>query len=221
MAIPSRQIGWGTESNLLWQILKQLNKLTSVLFGLKEAATPKYKVFTALLTQSGGDAVFGQNGGTAVGYSPELTIGVTYYISDNFEMECDFTNVGAPNNEVGTYFVATGTTPNTWGTYGNLIFNTGAPVATVLENTIGDVWFEYFGDGQYKLKTSIEILNDKLYSTILLFSIGLDGLEETYRNSIYHYDNNTIAINTQRNDGNWVLINNFLNNTPIEIRVYN
>ena len=53
MAIPSRQIGWGTESNLLWQILKQLNKLTSVLFGLKEAATPNYKVYAALLTQSG------------------------------------------------------------------------------------------------------------------------------------------------------------------------
>lgn len=50
MAIPSRQIGWGTESNLLWQILKQLNKLTSVLFGLKEAATPNYKVFTAIVT---------------------------------------------------------------------------------------------------------------------------------------------------------------------------
>jgi hypothetical protein len=34
MAIPSRQIGWGTESNLLWQISKQLEYLTKV------AATP-------------------------------------------------------------------------------------------------------------------------------------------------------------------------------------
>ena len=40
----------------MWQILKQLNKLTSVLFGLKEAATPNYKVYTALLTQAGEDA---------------------------------------------------------------------------------------------------------------------------------------------------------------------
>jgi len=30
MAIPSRQIGWGTESNLLWQIAKQLQYLTQV-----------------------------------------------------------------------------------------------------------------------------------------------------------------------------------------------
>jgi len=30
MAIPSRQIGWGTKSNLLWEISKQLERLTSV-----------------------------------------------------------------------------------------------------------------------------------------------------------------------------------------------
>jgi hypothetical protein len=30
MAIPSRQIGWSTESNLLWQISKQLEYLTQV-----------------------------------------------------------------------------------------------------------------------------------------------------------------------------------------------
>jgi hypothetical protein len=31
MAIPSRQIGWGTKSNLLWQISKQLEYLNGVL----------------------------------------------------------------------------------------------------------------------------------------------------------------------------------------------
>ena len=30
MAIPSRQIGWGTTDNLLWQISKQLQHLISV-----------------------------------------------------------------------------------------------------------------------------------------------------------------------------------------------
>lgn len=30
MAIPSRQIGWGTNTNLLWQISKQLEKLIRV-----------------------------------------------------------------------------------------------------------------------------------------------------------------------------------------------
>jgi hypothetical protein len=32
MAIPSKQIGWGTEENLLWQISKQLESLTSVTY---------------------------------------------------------------------------------------------------------------------------------------------------------------------------------------------
>ena len=31
MAIPSRQIGWSTKCNLLWQISKQLEYLTGVL----------------------------------------------------------------------------------------------------------------------------------------------------------------------------------------------
>jgi hypothetical protein len=31
MAIPSRQIGWSTKSNLLWQISKQLEALTGVM----------------------------------------------------------------------------------------------------------------------------------------------------------------------------------------------
>jgi len=37
MAIPSRQIGWGTEENLLWQISKQLEYLTRVIYNLGQA----------------------------------------------------------------------------------------------------------------------------------------------------------------------------------------
>jgi hypothetical protein len=33
MAIPSRQIGWSTQSNLLWEISKQLERLTCVMAG--------------------------------------------------------------------------------------------------------------------------------------------------------------------------------------------
>ena len=90
-----------------------------------------YKVYTALLTQSGGDNDTGVTGG-------DLTIGVTYKINVD-DIDADFTNVGAPNNNLDTYFVATGTTPNSWGTNGSLRFNTGAPVVTVLENTIGNI----------------------------------------------------------------------------------
>lgn len=55
MGVPNRQIGWSQESNLLWYILSQLKRLTSIVFSLKEAATPKYKVFTATITQTGTD----------------------------------------------------------------------------------------------------------------------------------------------------------------------
>jgi len=59
MAIPSRQIGWGTEDNLLWQISKQLERLTCVTAGGCGAITttttttilPSYKVYTAILSQ--------------------------------------------------------------------------------------------------------------------------------------------------------------------------
>lgn len=33
MAIPSRQIGWSTQSNLLWEISKELERLTCVMAG--------------------------------------------------------------------------------------------------------------------------------------------------------------------------------------------
>ena len=54
--------------------------------------------------------------------SGELVVGLRYYILDN-SGGADFTGVGAPDNNVATNFVATGTTP-TWGTgiirhYGN------------------------------------------------------------------------------------------------------
>lgn len=58
MAIPSRQIGWGTEDNLLWQISKQLERLTCVTAGGCGSITttttttlPPYKVYTAILSQ--------------------------------------------------------------------------------------------------------------------------------------------------------------------------
>ncbi len=39
MAIPSRQIGWSTESNLLWQISKQLDQLIKVTASLTTTTT--------------------------------------------------------------------------------------------------------------------------------------------------------------------------------------
>jgi hypothetical protein len=151
----SRQIGWSNESNLLYQILKQLTRLTSIMFSLK----PNYKVYTALLTQSGGDINRELNSG-------ELTIGITYRIEGGLR-EGDFTNVGAPNNEVGTYFVATGTIPASWGInegFGAILsYNEGAPVVTVLENTIGNIWFTYADIGRYNINSNVLFTDNKTF----------------------------------------------------------
>lgn len=147
----SRQIGWGTESNLLYQILKQITRLTSIMFSLK----PKYKVFTALVSQTGGDT-------SDVLNNSDLTIGVSYEIKDA-GTGFDFTNVGAPNNDYGTWFIATGTTPTSWGVDGQLIYNLGAPVATVLENTIGNVWFTYADIGRYNIDSNVLFTDNKTF----------------------------------------------------------
>lgn len=213
MGILSRQIGWGTESNLLWQILKQLKQLASIIFSLKAAATPKYKVFTANLYQTGGDDPQTISSGS-------LTIGVTYLIVDLGVGEgCDFTNVGAPNNNIGTWFIATGTTPNNWGTNIGLSYNPGVPVANVLENTIGNVWFTYAGTGNYELQ-SLNLFTTSKTTAIMstpypngdpitpgIYSIGFAGDSAI---SIY---TTRLTDLTQRDD--------YLYDTFLEVRVYN
>lgn len=59
MAIPSRQIGWGTEENLLWQISKQMESLTGVAYtsgGIKSVGLsmpPAFSVPNSPLTSNG------------------------------------------------------------------------------------------------------------------------------------------------------------------------
>ena len=173
-----------------------------------------YKVFTALLTQSGGKDYLNLSEG-------KLTIGVTYLIYDlEGVVGADFTNVGAPNNNVGTYFVATGTTP-IWGTnpigVGVLQYNPGAPVVTVLENTIGNIWFTYNSNGNYSMN-SIGLLPS--YSTWGVADCATDNnltIQPVY-----------INVDGQGPDVLYVVVaggddfgDNVLRNTPIEIRVYN
>lgn len=200
----AKQIGWSNESNLLWDILNKINKLGGVIANLVTVATPKYKVYTALLTQSGVDNKLGLNSGS-------LTIGVTYLIDENTG-GTDFTNVGSPNNNIGTYFVATGVIPNSWGT-GGLIYDTGAPVVTVLENTIGNIWFTYNALGVGGINSDSKFIVNKTVA----FGTGT-GLGD---DNIINFDLTTgpdsIFIYTLSAAG--VLTVNY--GSPIEIRVYN
>lgn len=173
---------------------------------------PSYKVYTALLTQSGKDDILNISGGN-------LTIGVTYYIDDSGGG--DFTNVGAPNNDFGTYFVATGTTPNSWGTLANLLYNTGAPVVTVLENTIGDIWFSYNGFGSYFIQSyDNTFIPEKTFSLI-----GTPNDITSVPGVFEIFSTTTLGINDAMQllsfDMSSTLVDGQLYKTSIEIRVYN
>ena len=177
---------------------------------------PSYKVYTALVTQSGSDDPIGIDTGL-------LTIGVTYTIQINSE-GMDFTNVGAPNNETGTSFVATGTTPNSWGAEEGegesiLAYNTGAPVVNVLENTIGNIWFTYAGAGEYRMgSNSLFTGNDKTTS-LNDQTRCLDSGNNFYNLKITNPDPGQINITVLNDDLDG--INDKLTSKPIEIRVYN
>jgi hypothetical protein len=165
-----------------------------------------YKVYTALLTQSGDD-----NPDST--YSGDLVIGRTYQIFDLGGADgYDFTNVGAPNNNIDTRFVATGTTPNSWGTNVALNYNSGAPVATVLENTIGNIWFTYQDSGLYYIVSSNLFPEDKTwYTTGIVIAQNANGLL-AWRTTDY-FRLFTFVDGDPAND--------VLSFTPIEIRVYN
>jgi len=183
----------------------------------KITPTAGYKVYTALLTQS--DETY-----WAQATSGDLTVGVTYLINE--VSGADWTNVGAPNNNEGIYFVATGTTPNSWGTSGVLDYNTAAPTVTVLENTIGYLWFTYESDGTYRINSNGLFLSNKTYVSIADNRISSDPQISLIIIKAQLGNVNTIDINTlQYNiDGGWNGIANLtdiLLNTPIEIRVYN
>ena len=168
-----------------------------------------YKVYTALLTQSGSPSNEGLNSG-------ELTIGVTYTINTYSEGD-DFTNVGAPSNIDGVSFVATGTTPNTWIGGTTLVYNTGAPVVTVLENTIGNIHFTYNGVGYYIASSEPESLFPVGKTVCFLGSVGDDSASPAY-GFLRLGGSDQCRILTQINNTNE---DNVLFNTPIEIRVYN
>jgi hypothetical protein len=203
MSIPNKQIGWSQESNLLWYILKQLNKLTSIIFNIK----PTYKVYTALLTQSGGS-----NPSYTLG-DELLNKGYTYTIV-NLEAGDDLIPYGAPNNDVGTSFVCNQEIGNWGNPLSTLSFNSGAPVVTVLENTIGNIWFSYSDTGVYYINSDEKFIEAKTY---LSGKGWVNGADENIRYNIGWQDINSLVITTTNNIS---LDNSLLYNTPIEIKVY-
>jgi hypothetical protein len=165
-----------------------------------------YKIYTAILNQEGVDNEIQIGAGG-------LAVGTTYRIKQGGPGTIgDFTNVGAPNNDEGTIFVATGEIPNSWGTSA-LVYNVGAPTAIVLENTIGNIWFSYKDVGQYNIN-SVGLFTPTEKTTIFT------GPSTQANIVIFASDigYNSMLIGTAKSGDN---SDNQLINTVIEIRVYN
>jgi hypothetical protein len=136
----------------------------------------------------------------------------------------NFTNVGAPNNDNGTYFVATGTTPADWGinlSADTLTFNTGAPTAIVLENTIGNVHWRYINIGAYKGTIDLypNVLVTEGKQVVFSPTLALSTSDNKYFVTIQN-DSAIGAVAISITDGT-NYINGGLVDCPIEIRVYN
>ena len=91
-------------------------------------------------------------------------------------------------------------------------YNPGAPVVTVLENTIGNVWFSYFGLGDYMINSNESFISNKTFglngSPGFLSGAGGEGI------SFVYIDINRLEILSANGDDGLVGL-------PIEIRVYN
>lgn len=167
-----------------------------------------YKVYTGLLTQAGTPNPLSITAGS-------LTIGVTYLISGSTSVT-NFTNVGAPSNANGVYFVATGTTPTNFGG-ATLSYDTGAPTVKVLHNTVGNIYFIISGNGVYGVTSSSLFTADK--TTVMLGPLDFSsGINPTL--STIEFINTTSNYTICTNDGVGVAYNGMLTDTPIEIRVY-
>jgi len=87
---------------------------------------------------------------------------------------------------------------------------TNAPVATVLENTLGDLSYTYFSPGLYYITSNSLFIREKLWYYIQPNINASTGI----RFNITYIDNTTLLIEDQN------YTDDSLNYTSIEIRVY-
>lgn len=120
-------------------------------------------------------------------------------------------------NIAGTYTLATTQDVDNsrpYKVYTALIsqIGTDAPIATVLDNTVGNIIWTRVGVGEYKGTLSAAFLANKVFFTI------------TPSDSIVFFKIFTLSINEiymQTLDSTSNLVDGYLSTTPIEIRVYN
>lgn len=94
---------------------------------------------------------------------------------------------------------------------------TNVPVATVLENTIGDIWFTYNSPGGYDINSDALFTENK---TGLLIAPQTQNAPDTYVFQFNRVDNNKLQLLVLNADESGA-VDGVLYNQMIEIRVYN
>jgi len=168
-----------------------------------------YKVYTALLTQSGGDVPNNQGSGA-------VTKGVTYTVDEYFA-DTDLSNVGGGTfaSPISPFVATSNDTPINYNGSA-LYFNEGAPVVTVLENSIGNIWWTYNYQGSYSVQSDALFLPNKTFFTTGPANSGDNPAQNT---SEYTFNTDSSISILTFYDGS--LFDNRLLNTAFEIRVYN
>lgn len=168
---------------------------------------PSYKVYTGLMTQTG---TFDPNA-TQFITSGLLIVGATYQIANNDNLLDDFKNVGAPSNATATNFTATGTTPAVWTNGSFLAYNPTFPVVKVLENTIGNIYWNTAQIGTYQAFSNNLFTIGKTYMTPIVAKDPNDDFNFTYAPQL-----SLVNAVSYRSYQDSILVN-----APFEIKVYN
>lgn len=163
------------------------------------------KVYKALVSQSGASSTISLTSGV-------LTPGVTYQIT-SYNAGDDFTNVGATGNSSGNIFTAKGITPSSWTASSTLEYNPAVPVVYELENSIGNVYFQYDNQGDYSIIFPTNIDEEKTHYSIT-DNLGAFGTTKMY-NPITGYSLKLVTY-----DSTLTGLDNLLSYTPITIEIY-
>lgn len=173
-----------------------------------EIQAGSYKKYVALLTQT-----------TVSTTSGLLVVGKTYVIGTLVAGD-NFANVGYVSD--GVNFVATATTPTIWAN-GTVVVNVtdSAPVATVLENTLGEVpTWTYDSVGYYKLSITGGFDVTKTFVNVGTSYNQSGGFGNPLFRTYVYTDNKIWVDSFTESLGAHIATNGVLYATPIEIRVY-
>ena len=107
---------------------------------------------------------------------------------------------------------------STYKVYTALLTQTGTnpPVATVLENTIGNIWFTYVSIGSYEIESDGLFIQDKTYFNGASSNYGSDSVTLNF-----NYQNDSFITLLTFDVGTQQSLDDALYLSPIEIRVYN